>query len=116
MTGKMSTMWVTGVAAVVLAACGTATAQPSALEANQPQPAQEALTEAPEGHEPDDFDGQDHEQGTDRDDPGGAARGTDPNHSDDDGETPWHLLPDYDRPAPVEQPECARATSTLVAC
>ncbi|MFO7960973.1 MAG: hypothetical protein R6U94_08510 [Nitriliruptoraceae bacterium] len=116
MTRRMSTMWVAGVAAVALAACGTVAEQPSQAEANPPEPDQEASTENQEGPEPDDPGGQDHDRGTDRDDPGDGARGADATPDGDDGETPWHLLPEDDRPAAVEQPECERASSTPVAC
>jgi hypothetical protein len=34
----------------------------------------------------------------------------------DDGGTPWHLLPEDDRPGPVPHPECERASPAPVAC
>jgi len=116
MAGRMHTMWVAGVAAVALAACGTVAEQPPEFEVRPPEPGQAVPTEDPDGPESGDRDGQDHERGTDRDDRGGAARGADPSEGGDDGETPWHLLPEDDRPAPVEQPECDRGSSTPVAC
>lgn len=45
-----------------------------------------------------------------------ADPGVDSTQEGGDGETPWHLLPEDDRPEPIEQPECERGSPTPVAC
>jgi hypothetical protein len=102
MARRTLTMWVAAVAAAALTACGTAPVQSSQFDATDDGSGQEAPTANPEETEPNEPDEQ--------------AHSTDPNGSGDDGEPPWHLLPEADRPEPVEQPECGRASPTPVAC
>ena len=100
------------VAAVTLAACG-AVPQPQApvegatLEQPSPPSEEDEASPAPDG--------------------GGASEpereGTTPDRSqpapesEDDGGTPWHLLPEDDRPsAEAFQPDCDRASVEIVAC
>ena len=116
MARRRNTVWVAVVAAVTLAACGTVAQEPPRFEANPPEPDQEAPIQDAEAAEPDERGGQDRDRGTDGDDPGDQSRGADPAQDGDDGETPWHLLPEDDRPGPVEQPECEPADVSPVAC
>ncbi|TVR25218.1 MAG: hypothetical protein EA387_04480 [Nitriliruptor sp.] len=114
---RMSTMWVGAVAAVVLAACGAVVEEPlPEFQVSPTEPGQEAPSGDPEASELDDAGGQDHDRGTDRDDPGEEARGAGPTQDGDDGETPWNLLPEDDRPAPVEHLECEPVGPSPVAC
>jgi hypothetical protein len=108
--------WLTSVAAALaLTACGVAstpeaeaTAEVETTEAPAAEPTE------PDTDEPDD---------NGSSDPGGGGDGEDadpPADTGPDGDTgsdvPWHLLPEDDRPQPVDQPDCDAAGPTPVAC
>ena len=116
MARRMSTLWVGAVTAVALAACGAVVEEPPQLEANPPGTDQEVATEDPEASAPDDPGGQDPDRETDGDDPGDGAHRAGPTQDGDDDGPPWHLLPEDDRPGPVEQPECEPADLRPEAC
>lgn len=118
MTRRISTMWVAAATAVTVTACGAAVEQPPEPAVDPPTAQPQAPDEEPEGSAPD---------GTDTDDPDGpdgpvqedrepADGGSSATPEGDDGGTPWHLLPEADRPGPIEQPECEPATLAVVAC
>ncbi len=117
MERRMITMWVAAVATAVLAACGSAPEEPEVAGATASEPEQEAPAEVADGEEPDNPGEDGPERETEPDDPGEGARGAEPTQDGDDGETPWQLLPEDDRPElPVEQVECERTSPTPVAC
>jgi hypothetical protein len=97
-------------AAAVLVACGTAPDTEVLAERPSPQaqapPVQEGDDDGPpDGH--DDADREDRDTAPDR------SRPAPP----DDGDTPWHLLPEDDRPSTeVVEPECDRTSIDLVPC
>lgn len=101
MADRMITMWVVAVAAAVVTACGPPV-QSSEVGATDGA-VREASTE-------------DDEQAELSVSEEEADAGDDPTQEGGDGGTPWHLLPEDDRPEPVEQPECERANPTPVAC
>jgi hypothetical protein len=101
MARRTPTTWVAAVAAAILVACGSAAEEPP-FEANPPEPGQEAPTEDPEALEPDD-------PGDEPREPGRTPEG-------EEGGPPWHLLPEDDRPEPVEQPRCEPASVRPAAC
>jgi hypothetical protein len=104
MARRTFTRWVAVVVAGVLVACGAEAEDTSVLGATT-EPEQEATTDGDAGaalSEP----GAEDER-TER------SERSDPNN---DGETPWHLLPEQDRPVPVEPVDCERASPTPVAC
>ncbi len=111
MERRTLTMWVAVVAAGVLVACGAEQEDTSVLgattereEETTTEREQQAASEDDEGPAQSDSSEQQHTERTERSD------------RKDDGETPWHLLPEDDRPVPVEQPDCERASLTPVAC
>lgn len=117
MARRTISIWVAAVATAALAACGSAPEEPEVSGATASDPEQEAPARQVDGAEPDGPGEDDHEGGTEPEDPGEEARGAAPAEDGDDGETPWHLLPEDDRPEPpVEQPECERMSPTPVAC
>lgn len=101
MARRMFTMWVVAVAAAVLTACG------APVQSSEVGTTDGTVREAPTGDEEQAEPDVPEEEA----DPGG-----DPTQEGDDGGTPWHLLPEDDRPVPVEQPECDRASLSPVAC
>jgi hypothetical protein len=103
MARRTLTRWVTAAAVGALVACGAEPEDTSVLGATT-ESEQEASTEGDEGPAPSDSGEEERTDGTERDD------------RKNDGETPWQLLPEEDRPAPVEPPDCELASPTPVAC
>jgi hypothetical protein len=106
-----------GIAAATLAACATpAPEEPLAVGVARPEPEQAA----PEEEDPTESDDAGDDDGERRSGPdAGEEERTDRtgrNDRNSDGGTPWHLLPEEDRPGPVEQPECRPARASPVAC
>jgi hypothetical protein len=103
MARRTRKMWVAAVAAGVLVACGAEPEDTSVL-GTATEAGQEAPSERGEEASPSD--------------PGkeGGGDGAEHDEGGDEGETPWHLLPEEDRPAPVEPVNCDRASPTPVAC
>jgi hypothetical protein len=116
MARRTITAWVSALAAAALAACGVAPAESATFGADASEPEQQALDDRTDGVEPDVSSEEAHERGTHPDEPDEEACGAGSAQDGDDSGTPWHLLPDADRPAPVEQPKCDRASPTPVAC
>ena len=146
MKRRMNTMLVAAAATVALAACGSTPEDAEVLGATASESEQQAAAEEADGAEPDspgdddrgedkaaegnpsksepgtsdagtsDAGTSDHERGNEPDEPSGQAHGGGSTQDGDDGGTPWHLLPEADRPEPVEQPECERTSPTPVAC
>jgi hypothetical protein len=111
-----TTTWLTSVAAALaLTACGVAsTPEAEATAEVETTEAPAAGPTEPDTDEPD-------ENGSSDPGDGGVGKDAvppaDTGHDGDAGsDVPWHLLPEDDRPRPVDQAACDAAGPTPVAC